>query len=46
VPDSRIKVKEGTDDLQGHVIMAIAGDHVLVRSTELMPTSNEYHNIL
>ncbi|CAG8649046.1 10_t:CDS:2, partial [Paraglomus brasilianum] len=46
VPDSRIKIGEGIDCIQGHVIMAIAGDHVLLHSTELIPTSNEYHNMM
>lgn len=44
--DTRIKISAGTDRIQGHVIMAIAGDHVIVRSTEAIPTPYEYHNVL
>ena len=46
VLDSRVRIGEGHDDLQGHVIIAIGGRRILVYSTELMPTLNEYRKAL
>jgi len=46
VLDSRVRISEGRDDLQGHVVMAIGGRRILVRSTELKSTRNEYQRTL
>lgn len=46
VMDSRVKISEGHDELQGHVIIAIGGKRILVRSTELMSTPNKYQKTL
>jgi len=44
--DKRIKVGNGGDLLQGHVIMGIGKSRFLVRSIQAMPTSKEYNRIL
>ena len=44
--DSRVRIGEGRDDLQGHVIMTIGGRRIFVHSTELMSTTNEYQRAL
>lgn len=46
VLDSRVRIGKGYDDLQGHVVIAIGGKRILVHSTELMPTPNEYQKAL
>ncbi|CAG8752422.1 21575_t:CDS:2, partial [Dentiscutata erythropus] len=46
VLDNRVEIKRGFDDLRGYVIMAIAGDHVLVHFTKLTSTSNRYYSML
>ncbi|RIA89109.1 hypothetical protein C1645_214919 [Glomus cerebriforme] len=46
VLDSRVRIGEGHDNLQGHVIIAIGGRRILVHSTELMPTPNKYQKAL
>ena len=46
VRDHRIRVGEGRDDLQGHVIMNIGGRRILLCSTKLMPTQHEYMRAL
>src|SRR4051812_32687276 len=42
--DKRIKVGDGSDFLQGHVVMGIGRSRFLVRTQE-MPTSKEYNRI-
>ena len=46
VLDSRIKVGDGDDCLQGHVVMGIGGSRFVVRSTQLIQTSNAYNRIV
>jgi hypothetical protein len=46
VLDSRIKVRDGDDCLQGHVVMGIGGSRFVVRSTQLIQTSNAYNRIV
>ena len=43
--DNRIKVGDGSDFLQGHVVMGIGRSRFLVRSTQPTPTSKEYERI-
>jgi hypothetical protein len=44
--DSRIKVGDGSDYLQGHVVMGIGRSRFVVRSIQPTPTSKEYNRIL
>ena len=44
--DKRIKVGDGSDFLQGHVVMGIGRSRFFVRSTQPTPTSKEYNRIL
>src|SRR5205823_12302439 len=44
--DKRIKVGDGSDFLQGHVVMGIGRSRFFVRSTQPTPTSKEYNKIL
>lgn len=43
--DSRIKIEEGSDRLQGHVVMGIGRKRIIVRSTKMISTSKEYNRI-
>jgi len=43
--DKRIKVEDGNDFLQGHVVMGIGRGRILVRSTQPTLTSKEYDRI-
>ena len=44
--DNRINVGDGSDLLQGHVVIGIGRSNFLVHSTELIKTSKEYNRIL
>ncbi|RUS27825.1 hypothetical protein BC938DRAFT_482686, partial [Jimgerdemannia flammicorona] len=46
VLDSRIKVGEGSDYLQGHVVMGIGKSRFIARSTQLTQTSKAYNRIV